>query len=73
MAKYLVIGGVAAGAAFAAKMRRLDESAEITVFERGPYVSYANCGLPYYIGGAIKDEAELILHTPATLKGRFNL
>ena len=73
MAKYLVIGGVAAGAAFAAKMRRLDEEAEITVLERGPYVSYANCGLPYYIGGVIKDEPELILHTPATLKGRFNL
>ncbi|MDR3348121.1 MAG: FAD-dependent oxidoreductase [Acidaminococcales bacterium] len=73
MAKYLVVGGVAAGAAFAAKMRRLDENAEITVFERGPYVSYANCGLPYYIGGLIKDEDELVLHTPATLKGRFNV
>jgi NADPH-dependent 2,4-dienoyl-CoA reductase/sulfur reductase-like enzyme/rhodanese-related sulfurtransferase len=73
LAKYLVIGGVAAGAAFAAKMRRLDEDAEITVFERGPYVSYANCGLPYYIGGVIEEEAELILHTPATLKARFNI
>lgn len=73
MARYLVIGGVAGGAAFAAKMRRLDEHAEIIVFEKGPYVSYANCGLPYYIGGVIKEEAELILHTPETLKARYNI
>lgn len=73
MAKYLVVGGVAGGAAFAAKMRRLDENAEITVFEKGPYVSYANCGLPYYIGGTIKEEAELILHTPTSLHERFNI
>lgn len=73
MAKYLVIGGVAGGAAFAAKMRRLDEKAEITIFEKGPYVSYANCGLPYYIGDVIKEESELILHTPETLKARYNI
>jgi NADPH-dependent 2,4-dienoyl-CoA reductase/sulfur reductase-like enzyme/rhodanese-related sulfurtransferase len=73
MAKYLVVGGVAAGAAFAAKLRRIDESAEITVFERGPYVSYANCGLPYHIGGTIPDAAELLLHTPESLRGRFNI
>lgn len=73
MTKYLVVGGVAGGAAFAAKMRRLDENAEITIFEKGPYVSYANCGLPYYIGGVIKEESDLILHTPQSLKERYNI
>lgn len=73
MAKYLVVGGVAGGAAFAAKMRRLDEHAEIIIFEKGPYVSYANCGLPYYIGGVIKNESDLILHTPQSLKERYNI
>ncbi len=72
MARYLVVGGVAAGAAFAAKMRRLDERAEIIIFEKGPHVSYANCGLPYYIGDVIKEEAELLLHTPESLHGRIN-
>lgn len=73
MARYLVIGGVAAGASFAAKMRRLDEHAEIIMFEQGSYVSYANCGLPYYIGNIIAPREELILHTPATLKKRYNI
>ncbi len=73
LARYVVIGGVAAGAAFAAKMRRLDEKAEIVMFERGAHVSYANCGLPYYIGGVIEKEEELLLHTPESLKERFNI
>ncbi len=73
MAKYLVVGGVAGGAAFAAKMRRLDEHCEIIVFEKGPYVSYANCGLPYYIGGVIQKEADLLLNTPQSLNSRFNM
>ena len=53
MSRYLIVGGVAAGMSAAARLRRLDEAAEIIVFERGNYVSYANCGLPYYIGGVI--------------------
>ena len=73
MKTYLVVGGVAGGAAFAAKMRRLDENAEIIIFEKGPYISYANCGLPYYIGDTIKDKRELLLHTPETLKKRYNI
>lgn len=73
MAKYLVIGGVAAGASFAAKMRRLDEDAQITILERGEYVSYANCGLPYYIGDIIPTKEDLLLHTPKSLKDRYNI
>ena len=57
--KYLIIGGVAGGATVAARLRRMDEKAEIILFERGKYVSYANCGLPYYIGGVIEERERL--------------
>jgi NADPH-dependent 2,4-dienoyl-CoA reductase/sulfur reductase-like enzyme/rhodanese-related sulfurtransferase len=73
MKRILIVGGVAGGANAAARARRLDESADIVVFERGPYVSFANCGLPYHVGGEIQEESELLLHTPQSLKGRFNL
>lgn len=68
MAKYLIVGGVAAGMSAAARLRRLDENAEITVFERGDYVSYANCGLPYYIGDEIKERERLVVQTPEALR-----
>lgn len=71
--KIVVIGGVAAGAGAAAKARRADESAEIIIFERGQYVSFANCGLPYYIGGVIKDRDNLLLVTPERFKERYNI
>ncbi len=73
MAKIIVIGGVAGGATAAARIRRLDEDAEIIVFEKGDYISYANCGLPYYIGGVIEDEDELLLQTPESMKARYNI
>lgn len=73
MAKVIIIGGVAGGASAAARLRRLDEQAQILILERGDYVSYANCGLPYYVGGAIEDRAELLLHTPQSLKERYNV
>lgn len=68
MAKYLIVGGVAAGMSAAARLRRLDETAEIIVFERGDYVSYANCGLPYYIGDEIKERERLIVQTPEAFR-----
>lgn len=71
--KIVIIGGVAIGAGAAAKARRMDESAEIIVVERGPYVSFANCGLPYYLGAVIKERGKLLLHTPQSLKTRFNI
>ncbi|NLV37782.1 MAG: FAD-dependent oxidoreductase [Bacteroidales bacterium] len=71
--KYLIIGGVAGGATTAARLRRLDEKSEIIVFERGEYISYANCGLPYYIGGIIKDRDQLFVQTPESFGQRFNL
>jgi NADPH-dependent 2,4-dienoyl-CoA reductase/sulfur reductase-like enzyme/rhodanese-related sulfurtransferase len=71
--KVLIVGGVAGGATCAARLRRLDEEAEIIVFERGEYVSYANCGLPYHVGGVIADEGALTLRTPAGFKKRFNI
>ena len=64
MAKTVIIGGVAGGASTAARLRRLDEKAEIVVFERGSHVSYANCGLPYYAGGVIQERERLFLMTP---------
>jgi NADPH-dependent 2,4-dienoyl-CoA reductase/sulfur reductase-like enzyme/rhodanese-related sulfurtransferase len=73
MPRYIIIGGVAGGMSAATRLRRLEEKAEIIVFERGEYVSYANCGLPYYIGGAITDKSALTLQTPASLKTRFNI
>lgn len=71
--KTVIIGGVAGGASAAARLRRLDESAEIIVLERGGFVSFANCGLPYYIGGVITDEKSLTLQTPERFKSRFNI
>ena len=71
--KIVVIGGVAAGASAAARARRLDESAEIVVLEKGQHVSFANCGLPYHIGGTIKERESLLLQTPQSLKASLNL
>ena len=71
--KTVIVGGVAGGMSAATRLRRLDEAAEIVVFERGPYVSYANCGLPYYVGGVIRDRGSLLLQTPASLAARFRL
>ncbi|MBL7707846.1 MAG: FAD-dependent oxidoreductase, partial [Chitinophagaceae bacterium] len=71
--KYIIIGAVAGGASTAARLRRLDEKAEIVVFEKGEYISYANCGLPYYIGDVIKDRNKLFVQTAASFKSRFNI
>lgn len=71
--KILIVGGVAGGASVAAKLRRLDETANIIMFERGEYISYANCGLPYYIGGVIADRDDLLVRTPKSLYNRFNI
>ena len=71
--KIVIVGGVAGGATAAARIRRLDEQAEIVVFERSGYVSYANCGLPYYIGGVIRDPEELTLQTPESFRRRFRV
>lgn len=69
--KILIVGGVAGGASAAARLRRLDEKAEIVLFERGEHISFANCGLPYYVGGIIEDDDELLLQTPESFYGRF--
>lgn len=71
--KVVIIGGVAGGATAAARLRRLDEQAEIIILERSGYVSYANCGLPYYIGGEITDEKQLTLQTPQSFFARFRI
>ena len=71
--KIIIIGGVAGGATAAARIRRLDENAEIIIFERSGYISYANCGLPYYIGGIIKDKEDLTLQTPEGFYRRFRI
>jgi NADPH-dependent 2,4-dienoyl-CoA reductase/sulfur reductase-like enzyme/rhodanese-related sulfurtransferase len=71
--KVVIVGGVAGGASCAARLRRLDEEAEIVVFERGPYVSFANCGLPYHVGGAIPKRANLLVVTPELLRQRFRI
>lgn len=73
MGKVLIIGGVAGGASCAARLRRLDENAEIVLFERGEYISYANCGLPYHVGDVIKSRDALLLQTPAAMKAKFNI
>jgi NADPH-dependent 2,4-dienoyl-CoA reductase/sulfur reductase-like enzyme/rhodanese-related sulfurtransferase len=73
MARFLIVGGVAGGMSAAARLRRLSEKDEIIVFERGSAVSFANCGLPYYIGGEISERESLFLQTPATFKTRFNV
>lgn len=70
--KYIIIGGVAGGATTAARLRRMDEDASIIVFEKGKHISYANCGLPYYIGGVIAERNALFLQTPTTLGDRFD-
>jgi NADPH-dependent 2,4-dienoyl-CoA reductase/sulfur reductase-like enzyme/rhodanese-related sulfurtransferase len=69
--RVLIVGGVAGGASCAARLRRLDESASITIFERGPHVSFANCGLPYYVGDVIADESALLVASPALFRTRF--
>ena len=71
--KVLIVGGVAGGASAAARLRRLNEDARIILFERGEYISFANCGLPYYIGGEIKEKSALTLQTPQSFRGRFNV
>ena len=71
--RIIIVGGVAGGASAAARARRLCEECEIIVFERGPHVSFANCGLPYFVGGEIVEQDSLLLQTPATLRARFNL
>lgn len=73
MHKILIIGGVAGGASAAARARRLSEQATIIMFERGPFVSFANCGLPYHIGGDIKERGKLLLQTPESFLARFNV
>ncbi|NVN92361.1 MAG: FAD-dependent oxidoreductase [Desulfuromonadales bacterium] len=73
MSRYLVVGGVAAGMSAATRLRRLDESAEIIVFERGEHVSYANCGLPYYIGDVITEREKLLVQTPQGFSELFNI
>ena len=73
MKKIIVVGGVAGGASTATRLRRLDENSEIIIFERGEYVSFANCGLPYYIGDVIQNRESLLVQTPESLKARFNL
>lgn len=71
--KIIIIGGVAGGASTATRLRRLDEEAEIIILERGEFVSFANCGLPYYIGNEIKEKSDLIVQTPEKFKSRFNI
>ncbi len=71
--KYVIIGAVAGGASAAARLRRLNEKAEIVIFEKGEYISYANCGLPYYIGNVIKDRNELFVQTASAFNSRFNI
>jgi NADPH-dependent 2,4-dienoyl-CoA reductase/sulfur reductase-like enzyme len=71
--KIVIVGGVAGGASAAAKARRTNESADITIFEKGPYVSFANCGLPYYVGDTIQDRDELLLQTPERFWKRFRV
>lgn len=71
--KIVIVGGVAGGASCAARCRRLDESAEIVVIDRGPYVSFANCGLPYYVGDVIRDESKLLVASATLFQERFNI
>jgi len=71
--RVLIVGGVAGGASCAARLRRLDESVEIAIFDRGPYVSFANCGLPYYVGNVIADERALLVASRQTFRERFNI
>src|SRR6185369_12135601 len=69
--KIIIVGGVAGGASCAARLRRLDEKAEILMVEKGPYVSYANCGLPYHVGGIIEKESSLLVADAETFRSQF--
>ena len=69
--KVLIVGGVAGGASAATRLRRLDEHAEIILFERDEHISFANCGLPYYIGETIQERDKLLVQTPAAMQARF--
>jgi NADPH-dependent 2,4-dienoyl-CoA reductase/sulfur reductase-like enzyme len=71
--RVVIVGGVAGGASCAARVRRLDESAEVTIFDRGPFVSFANCGLPYFVGDVIQDEKKLLVASPELFHNRFNI
>ena len=71
--KIVVVGGIAGGASCAARARRLSEDAAITIFERGSHVSFASCGLPYYVGNIIKEEKDLLVATPELFQNRFNI
>ncbi|MGO9789451.1 MAG: FAD-dependent oxidoreductase [Solirubrobacteraceae bacterium] len=71
--KVIIVGGVAGGASCAARLRRLDEHAEIVMVERGPYVSFANCGLPYHVGGVIEHESDLLVASPQLFRGHFRV
>ena len=71
--KIVIIGGVAGGASCLARLRRNDQNTQIVLFERGEYISFANCGLPYYIGDVIKDRDNLILQKPKTMMEKFNV
>ena len=73
MSKVIIVGGVAGGASCAARLRRLDEQAEIVMVERGPYVSFANCGLPYHVGGVIEHESDLLVASPELFRGHFRV
>ena len=73
MSRVVIVGGVAGGMSAATRLRRLDENAEIVIFEKGPYVSFANCGLPYYVSGEIDDRSKLLVQTPEVLYDRFRL
>src|SRR6185295_13114600 len=71
--RVFIVGGVAGGASCAARLRRLDEQVEIVLLDRGPYVSFANCGLPYYVGDVIQDEQKLLVASPDLFRKRFNI
>ena len=73
MAKYIIVGGVAGGATTAARLRRLDEKAQIVLFERGEHISFANCGLPYHIGGTIEERKRLLVETPQGMQKRYRI
>src|SRR5512134_3981469 len=71
--RVLIVGGVAGGASAAARLRRLDEEAEIVLFDRGPHVSFANCGLPYFVGDVIAEQSKLLVASADMFRQRFNI
>jgi NADPH-dependent 2,4-dienoyl-CoA reductase/sulfur reductase-like enzyme len=71
--KVVIVGGVAGGATALTRLRRLDEKAEIVMLERGEYISFANCGLPYYIGGTIEDREKLVVHSPEAIMEKYGV